>query len=317
MKRNLFSAIISMLLFILGGLVLPGTASAKSDPLVSTDWLAGNLKTKNLVIIDVRTETNYGVGHIPGSVNVPYSEWEPYDEDRECNLMPIPEDFTELMQDAGINQATHVVIYDHGNSISDASKGAACVWVLQTMGHANVSYLDGGFTKWTFEGRIIDNVEPTPPLGNFKAAFDMAKVSSLGEVIAKVKSKDAVFVDARTAAQHFGVEKRADVERFGHIAGSVSLPASYLTNAGINRAPATIKSRAVLEEMAASVGIPADKNTELIVYCNSGQFAGLDYLVLHDILGYANVSVYDGSMTECGASEEIPVVKFAWGHVTR
>jgi len=313
MKKNLLQSIILMLLLALGGVILPGIATAADDPLVSTEWLAKNLQAKDLVIIDVRTESNYGVGHIPGAVNMSYSGWEPYNEERACQLMPTPEQFTEMMRTLGISKFTHVVIYDHGNSISDATKGGAAVWILEAMGHEHVSYLDGGFTKWTFEGRIIDNTTPSPAPGDFTATLDKSKLAEIDEVASRVKDKKAVFVDARTPEQHFGVEKRADVERYGHIPGSVSLPANYLTNAGVNRSPATIKSMKELEQISRGVGLPADKNTEIIVYCNSCQFAGLNYFVLHDILGYKNVKAYDGSMLEYAAAEDLPMVNFAWG----
>lgn len=317
MKKNLLQTVMLTLLLSLGGFFLPMTSVAENSPLVSTEWLAKNLKAKDLVIIDVRTQTNYGVGHIPGSINMGYSGWEPFNEDRECQLMPSPEQFAETMRSLGINGSNHVVIYDHGNTISDATKGAAAVWIMQTMGHRNVSYLDGGFTKWTFEGKEIDNVVPETTPGNFAVKLDKSKVVGLDEVKAKVGDKKVVFVDARTPGQHFGVEKRGDVERYGHIPGSISLPADYLTNAGVNRAPATIKSVKELEEIVSGVGLPTDKNAEIIVYCNTCQFAGLNYFVLHDILGYTNVSAFDGSILEYAAVEELPLEKFAWGKRTR
>jgi thiosulfate/3-mercaptopyruvate sulfurtransferase len=317
MKKNLLQSAIFMLLLALGGIILPAIATAANDPLVSTEWLAKNLQAKDLVIIDVRTENNYGVGHIPGSVNMAYSGWQPFNEGRACQLMPPPEIFTKFMRELGVNESSHVVIYDHGNSISDASKGGTALWILKTMGHQHVSYLDGGFTKWTFEGRDIDNVKPTPAAGNFTAKFDTGKFARLDDIKNKLNDKNVVFVDARTPEQHFGVEKRGDVKRFGHIPGSICLPADYLTNAGVNRAPATLKSREQLEQIIKGAGLPMDKNREIIVYCNSCQFAGLGYLVLQDILGYKNVKVYDGSMLEYAAMEELPLVKFAWGHVTQ
>ncbi|MBU4264042.1 MAG: sulfurtransferase [Proteobacteria bacterium] len=317
MKKNLLQSAIFVLLLALGGFILPAMATAANDPLVSTEWLAKNLQAKDLVIIDVRTESNYGVGHIPGSVNMEYSGWQPQNEVKACQLMPPPEVFEKLMQDLGVNESSHVVIYDHGNSISDATKGGTALWVLKTMGHKHVSYLNGGFTKWTFEGREIDNVKPTPAAGNFTAKFDAGKVASFDDVKSKLNDKNMVFVDARSPEQHFGVEKRGDVKRFGHIPHSVCLPADYLTNAGANRAPAYIKSREQLEQIIKGAGLPMDKDREFIVYCNSCQFAGLGYLVLHEILGYKNVKVYDGSMLEYAAMEELPLVKFAWGHVTQ
>ena len=41
-------------------------------PVVSTEWLANNIKRGNLVIIDIRSEEEYQAGHIEGSINIPY-----------------------------------------------------------------------------------------------------------------------------------------------------------------------------------------------------------------------------------------------------
>ncbi len=317
MKRTLFySVILTLLLAVAGFVSTPVMARAGNGSLVTTGWLAGNLDAENLVIIDVRTETNYGVGHIPGSFNIPYGDWESLDEDRECQLMPTPEALTGKLQAIGVNTDSHVIIYDHGNSIGDATKGATAVWILEAMGYSKVSYLNGGFTKWTFEGRIIDNKKPQARPGNFVAKLDSAKVAALKDVLARMK-QGVVLVDARNSNQHFGEDKRGDVERYGHIPGSISLPAPFLNNAGANRAPATIRDRKELAEMVRGVGIPDDRDTEIIVYCNTGQFAGMNYVVLHDILGYNKVSVYDGSMLEYSADEDLPLVRFAWGSTAR
>ncbi len=312
MKIQLLHAVLfGLIITVVGGFAAPVTATAGTKSLVDSQWLEKNLGAKNLVIIDVRTPTNYGVGHIPGSFNLPYVGWEPTDAQRNCQLMPTPEYFSQMMQAIGVNNNSHVVVYDHGNTLSDATKGCAAVWILESMGHTNVSYLDGGFTKWTFEGRIIDNKAVEAKDGNFAAKLKGSGVAELSSIL-KMK-KGVVLVDARNPEQHFGNSKRADVERFGHIPGSISLPAGFLNHAGINRAPATIKPAKELAEIVKGTGVPADKNTSIIVYCNTGQFAAMNYLVLHDVLGYKNVSVYDGSMLEYASNTKQPMVNFTWG----
>ncbi len=315
-RKRLQLTIITLLLILTGG--FSGTATAAGvNPLVTTKWLAGHLGDKNLVLIDVRTVTNYGVGHLPGAVNMPYAKFEPMSEDDSCRLMPSAADLTALLRGMGVNASSHVVVYDQGNTASDATKGAASCWILDAMGMNNVSYLDGGFTKWTFEGRIIDNKKPAPKAGNFTAKLDPARVATLKEVRAAVKAKNVILLDARSADQHFGATKSGEVERFGHIPGSLDMPAPYLTNAGINRAPAYLKAKKVLAAIVSGIGLTKNKNAEIIVYCNSGQFAGLDYFVLHRILGYKNVSVFDGSMMEYAGHDKLPLVRFAWGHVNK
>jgi thiosulfate/3-mercaptopyruvate sulfurtransferase len=318
MKRNLIRSILIALLVAATGLVsAPVAATAGTDRLVSTEWLAGNLGAPGMVIIDVRTEANYDFGHLPGAVSLAYSGWEPYNRKTRCQMMPSAADMTSMLRSLGVNQSSHVVIYDAGNTTLDATEGGAAVWIMEAMGHENVSYLDGGFTKWTFEGRIIDKQKPAPQPGNFTAKLDRTKVATLKDVISNLKTKEAIFLDDRSAVQHFGVSKRPDVVRYGHIPDSLNFPVDFMTNAGINRAPATIKGAEELAAMAEGVGLPADKNTKIIVYCNSAQQAGMGYFILRDIMGYKNVKVYDGSMLEYAQEKKLPLVRFAWGFVTR
>lgn len=316
MNRRPLNYLKYSMLAILAMLTAVPVAAETAAVLVSTDWLAKNLGAEGLVIIDVRTDDNYAVGHLPGAVSLPYDEWEPNNEKLECNLMPTAEAFTGYLQKLGVNASSHIVIYDHGNTISDATKGASACWIMDAMGHKNVSYLDGGFTKWTFEGRIIDNKEPKPAPGNFVAKLDPSKVTDLQEIASSLKSGGTIFLDVRGSDQHFGFAKRGDVERYGHIPGSLSWPADFMTNAGINRAPAVLKSKDDLTTMAKGVGLPSDKDSTIIVYCNSSQYAGMGYFVLQKILGYKNVSVFDGSMLEYAANEDLPLAEYSWGFVT-
>jgi thiosulfate/3-mercaptopyruvate sulfurtransferase len=315
MKRNMIQSILFM--FLMGAAAfVPSAAMAATAPLVSTGWLEQNLGAPGTVIIDVRTAANYDVGHLPGAVSLAYSGWEPYNKKTMCQMMPTPADLTSMLRSLGVNDSTHVIIYDQGNTALDASEGGAAVWILESMGHENVSYLDGGFTKWTFEGRLIVKEKPTPQPGDFTARLDRTKVATLKDIIANLKTKEAIFLDDRSAVQHFGISKRPDVVRYGHIPGSINFPVDFMTNAGINRAPATIKSRKELETMTEGVGLPRDRNTKIIVYCNSAQQAGMGYFVLHDIMGYRNVQAYDGSMLEYAQDRKLPLTRFSWGFVT-
>ncbi|OIP51499.1 MAG: hypothetical protein COX17_06320 [Deltaproteobacteria bacterium CG23_combo_of_CG06-09_8_20_14_all_60_8] len=316
MNRRPLHYIIYMLLALLAGFATAPTPAA-ADALASTEWLTKNLSAKGLVILDVRTADNYGVGHIPGAVNLPYDSWDPKNDETGCHLVPTAEVITDYFQKLGINNDSHVIIYDHGNTVSDASQGASAYWIMNAMGHKNISYLDGGFTKWTFEGRTIDNKKPTPQPGNFIAKLDSSKLTTLQDISASLKKGGTTFLDVRNSDQHFGFAKSGEVKRFGHIPGSLTWPADYMTNAGINRAPAVIKSKEDLTTMAKGVGLPTDKNTRIIVYCNSSQFAGMGFFVLHERLGYKNVSVFDGSMIEYAANENLPIAVYSWGFITK
>ena len=288
-------------------------AWASTPALVETGWVARHIGDPKVVIINVRTESNYDFAHIPGAVSIPYGDLET-PGDKGFPLMVEESELTELLQDAGVQTDSHVIVYGQGNTVSDVTKAAAAYWILKSNGLRNVSLLNGGFTKWTFEGRKVVKAVPKPRKGDFVAHRDHTKIATLRDVAEALSNGKVFLVDARNPAQHFGVSKRSDVSCYGHITYSVNLPAAYLTNAGANRAPATLKSKRALVKLVEGAALPADKNKKIIVYCNTGQFAGLDYFILAGILGYKRVKLYDGSMKEyCSEHGNLPLERFAWG----
>ncbi|MFO7760544.1 MAG: sulfurtransferase [Thermodesulfobacteriota bacterium] len=310
------ATIIMLAVMTAGFLLIEGVASAGVRPVITTEYLAKNLADPDLLIIDTRTEADYGLGHVPGAVNIPYEEWHLHSEEDDCFLVTEEADLVELLRKKGLNNNSRVVVYDHGKIFSDVTRGGFVYWVLRSRGHENVSYLNGGFSKWTFEGRMIDNKRPVMKTGDFSAGKTAkARVIGFEQLQEAVEAGDAVLVDCRSSEQHFGASKRADISQFGHIPGSLSLPATFFSNAGSDRAPVTIKNKEELSRVVKGVGLPADKDQELIVYCNIGQWAGMVCLVLKDILEYGNVSLYDGSLYEYVWKSFEPLARYSWGHV--
>ena len=52
-------------------------------------------------------------------------------------------------------------------------------------------------------------------------------------------------------------------------------------------------------------GVPEDRETPVVAYCNGGVAATVPLFALHR-LGYKNLSNYDGSWNEWGAREDLP-----------
>jgi thiosulfate/3-mercaptopyruvate sulfurtransferase len=123
-----------------------------------------------------------------------------------------------------------------------------------------------------------------------------------------------VFVDNRLPEEDFGHEKKSYIKRFGHLTGSRLWPADFMTNAGIEFSPSFLRDTAELKKMASGIGIPADRNVEIITYSNRGLQAAMGYFVLHDLLGYKNVRVFDGSMLESAADNSVPMETDGWGY---
>ena len=77
-------------------------------------------------------------------------------------------------EQAGIGSDNTVVIYD-------ASRGlwaARLFWALEYLGHRDVHVLNGGWPKWTTEGRAIGTSVPSYPLGTLNVKIASEKRAS-------------------------------------------------------------------------------------------------------------------------------------------
>jgi len=84
--RRVLSVVI--LLLVAAGLLIPSTGYAEVIKLSSMEVKSivdMGAETYNYMIIDIRDETSYGSGHIPGAVNIP-------GKDIEAKIKAIPKD---------------------------------------------------------------------------------------------------------------------------------------------------------------------------------------------------------------------------------
>jgi len=283
-----------------------------AEPLVSVEWLSQNLGKAGTVILDVGAFTHYEKGHIPGAVKA-FGPWQRMNGSFVGFMMPAEEELVRMLRSYGLDNDTFVVIYDEGMTSQDTSKSARALWTLHALGHGQAAILDGGFAAWEQAEKPVSREPAFPRTGSFSGSIAKSKVVDLAEVKQLLQAQGTVFLDARSPLEHFGHEKKSNVKRFGHIPGSRLWPASFMTKAGIEMSPSLMRDREELREMAAGVGIPEAKDATIVTYSNQGQQAALAYFVLHDLLGYDNVRVFDGSMLESAADQSFALQTDAWG----
>jgi len=272
-------------------------------PLVSTAWLAENLNSPGLVILDIRGEPDYLTGHIPGAVNGSMPNWI---ASRNGLMLELPENdaLFKVIGNAGIKKDSDVVIVNitgHPFPLADAARIAD---TLIYAGVPGVSILNGGYTLWEKECRPVSsqNVVTEP-------------VEYTGEVLAStfvsmdyVRSRlgKAVIIDARDPEVYFGIVQEASARRPGHIPGAKCLPAPWIWDKeGLYRDQAELAAMA-----AGAAGKPAAQ--EIIVYCGVGGYAGAWWFLLTRMLGYTNVKFYDGSAEEWTRESASPLVCYRW-----
>ena len=75
-KNTIFVIFLIILIISLGFVITLSSNSESVIQKISFDEISDIMNTQNIIIIDVRTETEYDSGHIPGAINIPDTEIE-------------------------------------------------------------------------------------------------------------------------------------------------------------------------------------------------------------------------------------------------
>ena len=266
------------------------------DSLVSTQWLADNLDTVTIVDSSWHMPASgrsgraeYLAAHIPGArfldIDAVADRTNPAP-----HMLPSAADFGAAMERIGVGRDDRIVVYDNS-----PTRNAARGWfMLRHFGADRIAILDGGFQKWTAEGRPTESGEPLPRTASFVAVERANEVVAKADVLAC-----GPLLDARGAGRFTGDEpdSRAGVAP-GHIPGSRNLPFGSLYNED-----GTFKSRDELSRLFASAGI--DPAQPFTATCGSGVTANALIFAAH-LLGHDGNRLYDGSWSEWGADPATP-----------
>ncbi len=273
-------------------------------PLVSADWLSKHLHDPDVVALDSTyflpnvgrdALTEFGEARIPGARFFDFDGTIKDPDHSQPHMLPSPALFGEAVGKLGIDNSSFIVAYDQLGMFSVAR----CWWMFRVFGHDRVAVLDGGMPAWKAAGHATEaGASPDVLEKSFTAGFRPELVSSAEDVLASIGK--ARILDARARERYTGEapEPRPGL-RSGHIPQSKSLPFQSLTGeGGLMKTPDAVRQHLTDE------GI--EPQGQVIASCGSGVTACVLALGLF-MTGQENVSVYDGSWSEWGARDDLPI----------
>jgi len=278
--------------------------------LVETDWLAVHLDDPTLRVLECTTilhprpeggyraesgRATWAAGHIPRSG---FADLTDDLSDRASSLlymMPPDEQMAAAMARLGVGEGTRVVLYDRAVNMW----AARVWWMLRAVGFDDAAVLNGGWKKWTFEGRPTSTEPCAYPPARFVARPRPELFVGKGAVLAGLGQRATCILNALTEEQHRGTDG-VTYGRPGRIAGSANVAARSLVDP---KTHAYLPAHVLRERFAATGALEAER---VITYCGGGIAASSDAFVL-TLLGHDGVAVYDASLSEWAADPSLPM----------
>jgi len=273
--------------------------------LISTAALAMHVEEPAWVIVDCRAKLDdlawgareHAASHIPGAVYA--------DLTRDLSgaktgsngrhPLPDPQALARTFSRFGIESGMQVVAYDQENGMF----ASRLWWLLRWLGHDAVAVLDGGFKKWTAEGRPVESGEVTRTARPFQGSPRAGMTMDVNQVASHLGAASPRLVDARAPERYRGDTEPID-KVGGHIPGAKNhFYQRNLDEHGLFRTPEQLR-----DTIKASVGdVPAD---QIVCYCGSGVTA-CHNLLAFEHAGLTGAKLYAGSWSEWSADSKRPI----------
>ena len=281
-------------------------------PIITATELSEIFNQENLVILDARTgkdaRENYLQNHIKGArfIDLDKDLAEIGQNAAFGGRHPLPKisKFAETLQNLGISEDSHIVVYDTSNG---ANAAARCWWMLKSFGVEKVQVLSGGFQTAEKAGIPLKSGEEIFEKTSFILKENWSwPTSTLEEVEKKIVENSAIVIDVRDAYRYRGESEPIDLVA-GHIPGAINIPFSEnLDENGEFLSPEILKEK--YQQFLADASPQLNMTKKLIIHCGSGVTAchtilALDYAGFVTLSGAEVPNLYVGSWSEWSRRE--------------
>jgi thiosulfate/3-mercaptopyruvate sulfurtransferase len=273
----------------------------RSDLVVTSDWLATQLRNPKLVLFHVGEKAEYDAGHIPGArflelrdISAPMTR-----DTNALALEMLPADqLRQRLEQLGISDDSRIVVYFGNDWLSPSTRALV---TLQYAGiGARASLLDGGMPEWKKGNRpVTTEVPPAPKPGKLTTRPAQPIVVDADFVKSHIRTPGYTIVDARNTMFYDGPIQEASANSSmghpmpkivpGHVPGAVNIVFETVFDDTGHLLP-----EARLRELFTQAGVKP--NDTVIGYCHVGQQATA-MLFGAEALGY-DVKLYDGSFQD-------------------
>ncbi len=275
------------------------------NTLVTPSVLANHLNDASWVVIDCRFdlaapekgEQLYQESHVPGA-RYAHLDRDLSGEKNGTNgrhPLPSPADMIARFGRLGVENGGQVVVYDNDNGMY----AARLWWMLRYMGHDAVAVLDGGFARWSSEGRPVTSSRSKWTPTTFRGLPRQAWRLEVDEVVRGLGEPSRLLVDARSNERFRGIGETID-KVGGHIPGAVN----HFFQANLSEEK-TFKPASELRAQWDAV-LKGREPKEVVMYCGSGVTACHNLLSM-EIAGLGGARIFPGSWSEWSADPSRPV----------
>jgi len=275
-----------------------------TDALVEAEWVVDRLgafadEDPALRLVEVDADPNsYEEAHVPGAIGFTW------DEDlvgQTKRGLPERSAFETLLGEHGITDESTVVLYgDESNWFA-----AYAYWLFTYYGHDDLYLLNGGRNYWLANDFETTTDVPSYTPREYRARGPFEHVRAVRRDVEEALTGGKRLIDVRNEEEYTGAElappgKEVTAQVGGHIPGAIHV--AWSETVGDD---GRFKSRSDLAALFRDRNVTEDG--EFIVYCRLGERSALAWFVLSELLGYDDVSNYDGSWTEWGNLVDAPV----------